>query len=268
MSLYLLIDASYMTFYRYYAVISWYRRAYPDDEEINEKIIMDKFEKRFIEGIEELSKTYKVPYDNIFLCCDCPQKKIWRQQIYPDYKKGRKVDHQISKAFIKLFDFIYPILEKKNIKLFKCEQAEADDIVAVITKYLQDQHKIIIIASDQDYLQLLNDNTEIFTLNKKKNNLRDKSLGNSSLDLEVKIIIGDKSDNIQGCFPRFGVKKAIKYINEDKLESLFNKHLGSKEIYDLNRQLIDFNNIPENIKTKILLQLKKVLDKKKSLLKV
>lgn len=259
MNSYLLIDTSYMVFYRYYATRSWYNRAYPNESDLDEDIIINKFQKRFIEGIEELSKKYKTPHSNIILCCDCPQQEIWRKEIYPEYKNNRKDDHDVSKAFTIFFEKIYPILEEKNIKIMRCEHAEADDIAAIITKQLQQENKVTIITSDQDYLQLLNDNTQIFNLNKKKNNLRDKSLGEPHLDLQVKIIIGDKSDNISGCFPRCGQKTAIKYIKENKLESLFIKYPKSKNTYEINKKIIDFNNIPSNIKKNIISKLKNIL---------
>lgn len=259
MNSYLLIDTSYMVFYRYYAIRSWYKRAYPDSPDLDENIIKQKFQERFIKGIEELSKKYKTPYNNIFFCCDCPQKEIWRKEIYPEYKNNRKDDPDVSKAFTIFFEKIYTLIQEKNIKIFRCEHAEADDIAAIITKELQQENKITIITSDQDYLQLLNDNTQIFNLSKKKNNLKDKSLGDSHLDLQVKIIIGDKSDNISGCFPRCGQKTALKYIKENKLESLFIKYPGSKNKYEINKKLIDFNYIPDNIKKNIILQLKKNL---------
>ena len=259
MSSYLLIDVSYMIFYRYFAILSWYRKAFPDDTDFNQEIVNEKFKKKFSEGIEELSKKYKTPYNNIFLCCDCPQEQIWRKKIFPDYKKGRKEDTEVPKAFRIFFEDIYPLLEIKNIHLFKCEQAEADDIISIITKELQDKHMITIITSDQDYLQLINNNTQIFTLKKKNNNLKDKSLGDPELDLKVKIIIGDKSDNISGCFPRCGVKTAIKYIKENKLNYLFKKYPGSKEKYEFNEKIIDFQYIPINIKKNILEQLKKII---------
>ena len=258
MNSYLLIDTSYMVFYRYYAIRSWYLRAFPDTLELDEEIIINKFQKRFIEGLEELSKKYKTPYNNIFLCCDCPQQEIWRKEIYPEYKNNRKYDHDVSKAFTIFFEKIYPLLEKKNINIIKCKHAEADDIAAIITKELQHENKVTIITSDQDYLQLLNENTQIFNLNKKKNNLREKSLGAPHLDLQVKIIIGDKSDNISGCFPRCGQKTAIKYIKENKLESLFIKYPQSKNIYEINQRIIDFDFIPTNIKKNIISQLKKI----------
>lgn len=259
MSSYLLIDVSYMIFFRYYAILSWYRKAYPDEPELNEEIINDKFKKRFLEGIEELSKKYKTPYNNIFLCCDCPQEQIWRKEIFPGYKKGRKEDTEVPKAFRIFFKDIYPLLKMRNIELFKCEHAEADDIVSIITRELQQENMITIITSDQDYLQLINDNTQIFTLKKKNNNLNDKSLGEPELDLKVKIIIGDKSDNISGCFPRCGVKTAIKYIKENKLDIMFQKYPGSKEKYQFNQRIIDFEFIPINIKKNILEKLKKII---------
>ena len=259
MNSYLLIDTSYMVFFRYYAIRSWYNRAFPDALELDEDIIINKFQKRFIEGIEELSKKYKTPYNNIFLCCDCPQQEIWRKEIYPEYKNNRKDDPDVSKAFTIFFEKIYPLLQEKNIKIMRCEHAEADDIAAIITKQLQQENKVTIITSDQDYLQLLNDNTQIFNLSKKKNNLRDKSLGDPYLDLQVKIIIGDKSDNISGCFPRCGQKTAINYIKENKLESLFIKYPDSKNRYEINKKLIDFDFIPNNIRKNIISQLKKKL---------
>ena len=249
-----------MIFYRYYAILSWYRKAFPDEPDFNEEIINEKFKKKFLDGIEELSKKYKTTYNNIFLCCDCPQEKIWRKEIFPEYKQGRKEDTEVPKAFRMFFEEIYPLLKNKNIQLFRCEHAEADDIVSIITKELQNEHKITIISSDHDYLQLANENIQIFTLKKKNNNLKDKSLGSPELDLKVKIIIGDKSDNIPGCFPRCGVKTAIKYIKENKLDILFKKYPGSKEKYEFNEKIIDFEYIPINIKKNILEQLKKIIN--------
>lgn len=246
-----------MIFYRYYAILSWYKKAFPDDLELNQEIINEKFKKKFLEGIDELSKKYKTPHNNILLCCDCPQDKIWRKKIFSEYKKGRKEDKEIPKAFKIFFKDIYPLLEIKNIQLFRCEHAEADDIVSIITKELQSEHKITIITSDLDYLQLINENTQIFTLKKKNNNLKEKSLGDPQLDLKVKIIIGDKSDNISGCFPRCGQKTAIKYIKENKLEAMFEKYPGSKEKYKFNEKIIDFEFIPTMIKKDILEQFNK-----------
>ena len=104
---------------------------------------------------------------------------------------------------------ILPKLVKNyNIKTIKCPKAEGDDIVAVLTKHFQKtmpEREILIVTNDYDYLQLLDDKIHIYNL--KNKNLREKSLGSKKLDLGVKIIVGDNSDNIPRCFPKWGKKQ-------------------------------------------------------------
>ena len=74
---------------------------------------------------------------------------------------------------------------------------------------------------------------------------RKSSFNNAEKDLFVKILTGDKSDNITGVFKKCGPKTACKYFND---RQLFKEKLetteGSKEKYELNRKIIDFNYIP------------------------
>ena len=75
----------------------------------------------------------------------------------------------------------------------------------------------------------------------------------NTLDLQIKIMCGDKADNIPKCFKRCGVKTANKlYNNPILLEKQFEKEPGSKERYELNTKLIDFNCIPSHIYDKIV----------------
>ena len=89
------------------------------------------------------------------------------------------------------------------------------------------EREILIVTNDYDYLQLLDDKIHIYNL--KNKNLREKSLGSRKLDLGVKIIVGDNSDNIPKCFPKCGQKTAIKYLeNPDLLDKAFAKYPESK----------------------------------------
>ena len=123
---------------------------------------------------------------------------------------------------------------------------EADDIVATVHKYirgLSSEANITIIATDADYFQLLDEHTQLKALNKR--DPAKQSLGNPELDLVVKIIQGDTSDGIKGCFPRCGRKTSIKLAQDaELLETYFKKHEGSQETYQYNQQMIDFKNIP------------------------
>ena len=57
--------------------------------------------------------------------------------------------------------------------------------------------------------------------------------------------MGDKSDNIPSAFPKCGEKTANKCWNDPEYlnKKLFN--LGVKNQLNKNKQLIDFNNVPE-----------------------
>lgn len=243
MNTYILIDTSYIIFYRFYAILSWYKKAYVGVD----LDIYSKFKKKVIDTILELSKKYNTPFNRIILCFDCPLSSNWRKKIYPKYKETRKENKIITNAFQFFIENIEYELNKLGIISIKIKSAEADDIIAILTQKLQTIFKIIIISSDKDFLQLLNKNTEIITLNNK--NLK---YDINDLNLELKIIIGDKSDNISGCFKKCGIKTALKYIKEEKLPYLFIKYPESYEIYKLNQKLIDFNFIPHNIKNDIL----------------
>ena len=83
-------------------------------------------------------------------------------------------------------------------------------------------------------------------------NIIEKGNRGVKLDLEIKIICGDNSDNIPSCFKRCGIKTALKLIsNKDLLLKKFKKNPDSFTQYALNKILIDFNNIPENFVNKV-----------------
>ena len=96
-----------------------------------------------------------------------------------------------------------------------------------------------------DYLQLARENVELYDLKYKKLTERKSSFNNAEKDLFVKILTGDKSDNITGVFKKCGPKTACKYYDNPELfKNKLEKEEGSKEKYELNRKIIDFNYIP------------------------
>ena len=128
---------------------------------------------------------------------------------------------------------------------------EADDIIAITKKFIRQKYPqaiIYIIANDHDYLQLLDEYTEIINFQNK--NLREskKVFTQANKNLFYKIVLGDKSDNILPIFKKCGPKTCEKYyLNNELFLNALQKEEGAREKYQLNKKLIDFNEIPENL---------------------
>lgn len=249
MTNYLFIDLSYYIFYSYYARKKYFEIKKIDldfNNLINNDDFMQPF-KCFNKKIKELFKKLKLSTDTkIIFAKDCKRSDIWRNKIYPQYKASRKTDNQIKDIFIYVMN--------NTIDKYNCienSECEADDIIGILTKSLYKDSNITIITGDYDYLQLLyNDNIQIF--NMKCNNLRTKSSGNRRTDLMLKILCGDKSDNIYPIHSKLGEKTALKYIeDEEELKKKFcDSEIENK--YNLNTTLIDMDYIPIKYREQIL----------------
>ena len=262
----LFVDMSYYIFYRFFALCSWWKRAFPEEpldieNILDNNIFIDKYHKLFIENIKKITKKYRIQNANIIFAKDCRRYNIWRNKYYEDYKKSRddKNKRFNKDIFIYTYEKIVPDLKKLDISIAINENAEADDVIAILKTTIRNRdykRPIYIITNDHDYLQLFDDNTFIYNL--KGLNLRTKSRGNRRLDLQFKIFRGDMSDNI--------TPVVSKKIRDDKLiniiydKDLFNEFFENnpelKKIYDRNELLIDFNKIPLDIKNNVIKFLK------------
>ena len=249
MSNYLIIDGSYYCFYRYHALKQWWAFARKDDElQEHHEEFLEKFRDVFVTKLKELPKTFKIHNPTIILGKDCPRKDIWRMELFPEYKGSRET--HTDELLKKCFQLVYSenLFQEGGIeKTLYHPRLEADDVIALHTKYLRENEPdafIHIITSDTDYLQLLQYNVEIYTLNKKL--LRDTKGfdGNVEKYLFCKCLMGDKSDNIPSAFPKCGQKTAEKCWNQANFFQEKIKDSRAQEQYTLNRTLIDFKNIP------------------------
>jgi 5'-3' exonuclease len=74
------------------------------------------------------------------------------------------------------------------------------------------------------------------------------STGNPKLDLEIKIIMGDTSDNIPSVLPKCGPKTAQKCAEDPEVfKKKINENAAYYAQYELNRRLVDFNYIPSEL---------------------
>ena len=259
---FILIDGSYFIFYRFFALLNWFKLAKKEqtiDKEnppIENEEFLSKFKKTFISKIEEIQKKLKIENPIIIVGKDCPRKTIWRMKHLPSYKGNRDYGDFLGGPFFKLAYEDDLFIKGGASKILKYPELEADDCLAILTKKLKNTFpdgKITIITSDMDYLQLACENVELYDLKFRKLTERKSSYDNAEKDLFVKIITGDKSDNIKGVFKRCGSKTACKYYeNKELFENKLKEEEGAMERYLLNKKMIDFNEIPEELINKFM----------------
>ena len=266
---FIFVDGSYYCFYRYFALLQWWKNAYPDepldDPYQNEKFV-EKFRKTFVDNLEQIPKKLKIHKDPIkpilIVGKDCKREHIWRNDIFKDYKANRAngpEDGFMGGPFFKMA-YEEELFQKGGAKaILKHPRLEADDCIALSVKYLLNKYptcKIYIITSDKDYLQLNAHNVDLLTYK----NLADgkTATGNAEDDLKIKIIMGDTSDNIPSVFPKCGLKTAIKCIED---EEFFNKKMANNQVYydqyKLNETLVSFDKIPSNYVEEFMATIKK-----------
>lgn len=246
----ILIDESYYVFNRYYATCNWYNHQNKekldfDNIDNNTDFIMSFF-RHFENDIKKILKKYKTVKSNIIFCQDCSRCEIWRNILYQDYKSTRnKKENFNSNMFILFKNYIsnndYNYCESNNL--------EADDITYIIQRNIKDNFKnynIVIITNDNDYLQMYDMNTIIINMQFKDISLRIKT--NPIIELEYKIIYGDKSDNIPKIQNGMKKNEALILANmniEDRNKYLIEHKLMDK--YLLNKKLVDLTEIPEKL---------------------
>lgn len=201
--------------------------------------------------------------DKVVVCWDGAGGSKKRRSIVKDYKEGRK-----PVRLNRNFEFEFENLEENKIKQrlrlsqylddlpitqITIDDIEADDVIAYLTKVF-DNDKKIIVSSDKDFYQLLNENTIIFAPSKKvfinnKSILEKFGIHPNNFAL-ARAITGDKTDNLSGV-RGIGMKNVIKYfpfLAENKkieVEQVFNycKENGEKYERFLNHQEIIINNL-------------------------
>ncbi len=146
----------------------------------------------------------QVKPDYIVATFDLP-KKTFRHNLYFEYKANRKKAPDDLYAQIPL---VRQFLKSCDIPVYQAEGFEADDVIGSISKALNSNSEIekYIVTGDKDTLQLVNDNTKIFTLGRGINDavifdeekVIEKYKINPSQVVDYKALRGDPSDNIPG----------------------------------------------------------------------
>ena len=223
----------------------------------------------------------------------CLEGRSWRKDHYIPYKDNRKVardaltprEQEEDQKFFAAFDELKGFIEKRsNCTVLQHKQCEADDFIARwIQNHPDDKH--VIISSDSDFYQLINENVTQYNgitnqhicldgvYNDRGKPVMDKTtkeqkqIGDPSWLLFEKCIRGDTSDNIFSAYPgarKKGTKNKVGLLEAfaDKGDKGFNwnnfmlqkwvDHDGVEhrvlDVYQRNRELIDLTAQPDEIK--------------------
>jgi 5'-3' exonuclease len=275
-----LVDASYNSFYRFFATLRWFQFAKKElyEKEIKNnpnydftlnKEFIDKYSKMYLDAIEKQIKKMNDSY--LIFCQDVKQNTLWRHKLIKESEveekseyKGERPDLASKYNLEPLFNYTYQILLKNLkkekpylIEILKFKSTEADDIIAVISQELEKkkpEQEIIIVSGDDDFTQLLRENVSILDFRTKSFKTGKKE--DSEDKLKLKIIMGDKSDNIPSIFPKsrsevsLKTRKLVKESSEE-LQKFLKENKTAKIQYQLNEKLIDFTKIPSEIRNPI-----------------
>ena len=145
-----------------------------------------------------------------------------RLAIYPKYKAGRT---KPPESFYSQIPLLRELLDALNWPFYECDDYEADDIIGTFDLQAGKVGlNTIMISSDLDLLQLLDDNTELYALKRGLSNLEKFNPSSFSekyggIDVsqfaDLKALKGDASDNIPGV-PGIGEKTAIDLLRKFK----------------------------------------------------
>ena len=213
------------------------------------------------------NKKFRKEYGEMVIACD--SGNVWRKQIFPNYKAGRKANREKSEHD---WDAIFNMLAtiKNEIKTFmpykviEVESCEADDIIATLIKKVKNmiipehKKKILILSGDKDFIQLHGPNVRQY------NPVLNKFVGKGEdpvIYIREHILKGDRSDGIPNVLSDDNVfiegrrqkplskKKLNNWVNDVFFYTNFTEE--EEKNYNRNRKLIDLSSIPQEIEDKI-----------------
>ncbi len=251
---FIFVDGSYYCFHRYFALQQWWKNANPEDpleDPYQNATFVEKYKKTFVNNLKEIPKKLKIDKNAnpiMIVGRDCKRDNIWRNELFPKYKATRTQEGFMGGPFFKMVYEEDLFVQGGAKALLKHPRLEADDCIAISVKHLLNKYPectIYIITSDRDYLQLNAHNVHLYNLAFKNIAESKSSTGNAKNDLEIKIIMGDTSDNIPSVFPKCGPKTAQKCMEDPEF---FKKKMADNSDYyaqyELNKKLVDFNCMP------------------------
>ena len=139
--------------------------------------------------------------------------KTFRHDSYTEYKAGRQ---EMPEELGLQIEYSKKLLDALGISWNESPGYEADDIIGTMSTKADDNTEVLIISSDRDLLQLINEKVKVKLLKSKESvvldihNFEEEYGIEPSKVIDLKGLQGDPSDNIPG----------VKGIGEKKFEQI------------------------------------------------
>ena len=190
--------------------------------------------------ISILNKILKEKKPQLMAVCFDVSRDTFRLKKFAEYKIQRP---PMPDGLSSQIPLIKEIISAYGIAIFQKEGYEADDIIATLShKAKQISLSVTIVSSDKDILQLVDDNTIVFSPYKDEGIIYDKDKVSQRFGIgpegipDIIALMGDEVDNIPGV-PGIGEKTAVELIRE----------FGSLEKLLINIDKIQKDKIKKNI---------------------
>ena len=211
-----------------------------------------------------------------------------RRKLYPEYKANRKVKSKLNRnvdwgtapadeqqSMKQQMGRLIQYLEQLPLTIVSVDGIEADDSMAYISQQLLPKSDCILMSTDKDFLQLVDDRVKVWSPTKKKLYNKQAIFEEYGIHshniLTYRILDGDKSDNIAGIKgagiktlkkfcpqfsseEKFTAKDLLEFVNNsDSKIKLLENIKNSSKLIKRNYLLMQLNNvdIPNHTKMKI-----------------
>lgn len=242
--MYVVIDLGYLLFYRYHASMRWIE--FQKDEAAdatNVEYVIPIFRKHLDAQLTKLAKKFKKEAGaggaKFLFCKDERQCDVWRKDLYPEYKANRGVANDMVHV---LKEVLFEVVSSYG-QVYGSPRLEADDVAYLLVRRLREVEpnaEIVIVTSDRDYLQMTDEKVRLMDGTGKWI----VGCGDAKKDLMMKVIMGDKSDNIPPITKGCGKKTAETLASDpNALEAYIVKH-NCSAAFERNQQLVRMDLIP------------------------
>lgn len=291
------IDGSYFMYYVLFGAVNQFYKRHrleydslikppeeTDQSSLPSLLVSDSFKKELKNALVKrcefldfiLKRNFQKEIDETESCTfifalDDYVKNSFRKDKYPEYKATRKIakkSYSTSDIHNYIVHILFPeldLLGRFGYHFLHVDGAEGDDVIACVMKNFSDKFSMkILFASDHDFCQL--EGIHQFDLRGQEIHPTVKLKGNE-IEIEpktallMKIIMGDGSDNIPSIGDKIGPVKAYKYAcDKELLKKYLVENKSAAKKFLMNKEIIDFNQIPKELSEKVLSEAEKIFE--------